>query len=300
MSHNTRMPVWRVSVLAFAVGMAFNGHALAGPAVLPGGAQIANGTVGISTVGSTMSITNTPGSIINWQTFSIGAAETVKFLQQSSASTVLNRVVGGQMSSIMGRLTSNGQVFLINPSGILVGAGAVIDTASFFASTLQMLDQDFLAGRLKFQGDASSGKIVNQGWIRTGYGGSAVLIAPRVENSGIIEAPGGQILLAAGQKITLTSLDLGGLSFEVQAPADSVLNLGQLIADGGVVKVFAGSIRHSGDIRAASLTRDVGGEIVLKARGDVDIASGSNRNMDCFDTPARAANRPPTCARYRR
>ena len=276
MSHNTKMPVWRVTALALAVGMAFNGPALAGPAVLPGGAQVANGAVGISTVGSTMSIINTPGAIINWQTFSIGAAESVKFLQQSSASTVLNRVVGGQMSSIMGHLTSNGQVFLINPSGILVGAGAVIDTASFFASTLQMLDQDFLAGRLKFQGDASSGKIVNQGWIRTGYGGNAVLIAPRIENSGIIEAPGGQILLAAGQKVTLTSLDLGGISFEVQAPTDSVLNLGQLIADGGAVKVFAGSIRHSGDIRAASLTRDVGGEIVLKARGEVELAAGSS------------------------
>ncbi len=262
----------RPRAIALAVAMIFNGPALA---VLPTGAQVVSGSAQIGTVGNTMSVTNTPNAIINWKTFSIGQNEAVKFLQQSASSTVLNRVVGGQLSEIMGRLTSNGKVFLINPAGILVGAGAVVDTASFLASTLQMLDQDFLAGKLKFQGDADSGAIVNQGWIRTGYGGHVVLMAPHIENSGIIEAPGGKILLAAGQKIMLTSLDLEGLSFEVQAPSDSVLNLGQLLADGGVVKVFAGTLKHSGDIRANALTRDAGGEIVLAAQGNVELAAGS-------------------------
>ena len=263
---------WRVQSLALAVSLAFNLPAVAAPV----GPQVVAGAASVGTAGAVTTVTNSPSAIINWQSFSIGQSETVRFLQQSSASSVLNRVVGGEMSQILGRLTSNGQVFLLNPSGILVGAGAVVDTASFFASTLQMLDQDFLAGRLKFQGDAGSGMINNQGWIRTGYGGSAVLIAPRIENGGIIEAPGGKILLAAGQKVTLTSLDLGGVSFEVQAPADSVLNLGQLIADGGVVRVFAGSLKHSGDIRANSLTRDAAGEIVLRARGEVELTAGSS------------------------
>jgi filamentous hemagglutinin family protein len=262
----------RVSKLALVVSLAFNGAA---QAALPTGAQVASGSVQIGTVGKTMSITNSPSAIINWQSFSIGQSHAVKFVQQSASSSVLNRVVGGQMSAIMGRLTSNGQVFLINPAGVLVGAGAVIDTASFFASTLKILDQDFLAGKLQFQGDADSGKITNQGWIRTGYGGQVVLIAPNIENSGIIQAPGGKILLAAGQKVTLGTLDMDGLGFQVQAPTDSALNLGQLIADGGVVQVFAGSLKHSGDIRANSLTRDSGGEIVLKARGDVELAAGS-------------------------
>ena len=262
----------RVSQLALAVSLAFNGAA---QAALPTGAQVASGSAQIGTVGNTMTVTNSPRAIINWQSFSIGQSEAVKFVQQSASSSVLNRVVGGQMSAIMGRLSSNGQVFLINPAGVLVGAGAVVDTASFFASTLQILDKDFLAGKLQFQGDADSGKITNQGSIRTGYGGQVVLMAPNIENSGIIQAPGGKILLAAGQKVTLGSLDMDGLSFQVQAPTDSALNLGQLIADGGVVKVFAGSLKHSGDIRANALTRDSGGEIVLKARGDVELTAGS-------------------------
>ncbi len=272
----SKSDVLRVSKLALAVSLAFGGPVLAAPT----GAQVVAGAVQIGTVGNTTTVTNSPSAIINWQSFSIGQSETVKFLQQSASSAVLNRVVGGQLSTIMGRLTSNGQVFLINPAGVLVGAGAVIDTASFFASTLQILDQDFVAGKLKFQGDADSGKITNQGWIRTGYGGHVVLMAPNIENSGIIEAPGGKVLLAAGQKVTLGSLDLEGLSFEVQAPSDSVLNLGQLIADGGVVGVFAGSLKHSGDIRANALTRDAAGEIVLKAKGDVELAAGSTTLAD--------------------
>ena len=273
MATRSKYGMLRVSKLALVVSLAFNGAA---QAVLPTGAQVASGSVQIGTVGNTMTVTNSPSAIINWQSFSIGQSQAVRFMQQSASSSVLNRVVGGQMSAIMGRLTSNGQVFLINPAGVLVGAGAVIDTASFFASTLQILDKDFLAGKLQFQGDADSGKITNQGWIRTGYGGQVVLVAPQIENSGIIQAPGGKILLAAGQKVTLGSLDMEGLGFEVQAPTDSALNLGQLIADGGVVQVFAGSLKHSGDIRANSLTRDSAGEIVLKARGDVELTAGSN------------------------
>ncbi|MBL8381888.1 MAG: filamentous hemagglutinin N-terminal domain-containing protein, partial [Burkholderiales bacterium] len=274
MARMQSIKAWRVGALAFAVSLAYNPAAVAAQP-LPVGPQVVSGAVQIGTVGKAMTVTNSPNAIINWESFSIGAGHAVRFAQESAASMVLNRVVGGQISEIMGRLTSNGQVFLINPAGILVGAGAVIDTASFFASTLQMLDRDFLAGKLRFEGDAGAGKITNHGWIRTGFGGHAVLVAPKIENGGIIEAPGGQILLAAGQKITLSSLDLGGLSFEVQAPTDSALNLGQLIADGGVVKVFAGSLKHSGDIRANALTRDAAGDIVLRGKGEVELAAGS-------------------------
>lgn len=267
---------FRIRGISIAVALACGcGVVGAHAQTLPSGAQVINGAASVSSQGGCMMITNTPGAIINWQSFSVGQSELVKFLQQSASSAVLNRVVGGQMSEILGRLQSNGQVFLINPAGILVGPGAAIDTAGFVASTLQMLDQDFLAGKLKFQGDAASGKITNQGFIRTGYGGHVVLIAPQVENSGIIQAPGGKILLAAGQKATISSLDLDGISFEVQAPADSVLNLGQLIADGGAVRMFAGTLKHSGNIRANALVRDLGGEIVLKAKSDISVDAGS-------------------------
>ena len=78
---------------------------------------VVEGQASFTTQGRLLSITNSPGAIINWQGFSIGASETTRFIQQSDASSVLNRVIGSDPSFILGTLTSNGRVFLINPSG---------------------------------------------------------------------------------------------------------------------------------------------------------------------------------------
>ncbi|HEX6003368.1 MAG TPA: filamentous hemagglutinin N-terminal domain-containing protein, partial [Burkholderiales bacterium] len=162
----SRVTLGRLTVIAASVQLIFGEAPLA--LANPNGPQIVNGAANFQRPDSrTLSITNTPGTIINWQGFSIGAGELTRFNQQSATSSVMNRVVGGDISQIYGQLLSNGRVFLINPSGIVVGPGAMIDTAGFVASTLNMLDGDFLAGKLKFQGDASSGAIINQGWIRT-------------------------------------------------------------------------------------------------------------------------------------
>lgn len=247
----------------------------------PTGPQVVNGAATFQNPNaSTLAVTNTPGAIVNWQGFSIGASEVTRFIQQSSASSVLNRVVSGDVSQIYGQLLSNGRVFLINPGGILVGPGAIVDTAGFVASTLNMVDADFIAGKLRFQGDANSGSIVNQGWIRTGYGGKVVLVAPHTENSGLIHTPGGELILAAGQKLTVSSLDHEGVQFEVQAPTDSVLNLGKLLADGGAVGVFAGTLKHSGDIRANSLVFDQAGQVVLQATNEIQLTAGSTTTAD--------------------
>src|SRR6186997_3201829 len=211
---------WLVRPIVLAVGSCFG----SGPCwANPTGAQVVQGAVTMARPDArTLNVTNSPSAIINWQGFSIGASEVTRFVQQSSSSAVLNRVVGADISQIQGQLLSNGRVLLINPAGILIGSGAVIDTAGFVGSTLNMLDSDFLAGKLKFQGDSGSGSIINQGWIRTGYGGQVALVAPSIENSGLIHTPGGELILAAGQKVTVSSLDHEGVQFEVQAPTDSV------------------------------------------------------------------------------
>lgn len=223
---------------------------------------------------SVLQVTNTPGAIIQWQGFSIGRGEATRFVQSSPASAVLNRVVGGDPSSILGQLSSNGRVYLINPSGIVFGSGSVIDTAGLVASTLGLSDADFLAGRHRFSAGERAGDIVNAGAIRATRGGEVMLIAPRIENSGIIEAPNGSILLAAGRSVNIAGPGLSGIRFEVQAPSDEVVNLGTLAADGGVVNVFAGTLRHSGAIRANTLERDREGNIVLAAR-DIRLDGGS-------------------------
>lgn len=247
----------------------------------PTGPQVVNGSASFRFPSpNVLRITNSPGAIINWQGFSIGAGETTRFIQQSPSSTVMNRVVGPDISRIYGTLSSNGRVFLINPAGIIVGPGGVVDTAGFVGSTLQMLDGDFLAGKLKFQGDATSGAIVNHGLIQTSHGGHVILVAPHIGNSGLIHTPGGELILAAGQKLSITSLDLDGVQFEIQAPTDSVLNVGRLLAQGGAIGVFAGTLRHSGDIRANSLAYDEAGRIVLKAQHEIQVLPGSTITAD--------------------
>ena len=92
-------------------------------------------------------------SAIDWQSFSIPGGSTTHFQQPDAASLSINRVVGNNPSALFGTLSSNGRLVLVNPSGIAVGAGAVVDTAGFTASTLRMSDADARAGRLVFGGD---------------------------------------------------------------------------------------------------------------------------------------------------
>ena len=241
-----------------------------GPTVMHGQASF-----GIPTPG-TLQIHNSANAIINWQSFSIGAAETTRFVQPSAASAVLNRVVGGNLSAIRGQLLSNGRVFLINPAGIVVGPNAVIDTAGLLASTLQMKDEDFLAGRLRFEAGPQADAIENHGLIHAGPGGEVVLIAPSIENSGTIRVEDGQLVLAAGRKLTLSSLDAKGIAFEVQAPEDSVVNLGELLADGGAVRAFAGTLRNRGRVQADTIGVDASGEVVLSASTRLEHTAGAS------------------------
>lgn len=220
----------------------------------------------------TLNVTNSPGAVINWGQFSIQLQETTRFIQQSATSAVLNRVVGQDPSTILGQLLSNGKVFLINPNGVIFGEGSVVDTAGLIASTLDLTDEDFIAGNMKFQG-SNAADISNQGYIKAGVDGNIFLIAPNIENSGIIETDGGQIVLAAGESITIASLDSDHIVFEVQAPEHQAVNLGQMITNGGAASMFAGTIKHSGSINADSLTVDENGIVRLFAKADIEITS---------------------------
>lgn len=239
----------------------------------PNGASYDPSQVSISNLNATtLEITNSNGAIINWQQFSIQHNEITRFIQDSANSAVLNRVVGEDPSAILGQLLSNGRVFLINPNGIAFGPDAVIDTAGLVASTLDMTDEDFINENLKFQG-TNAADISNQGYIKAGANGDIFLIAPNIENSGVIETDGGQIILAAGESITIASLDSEHIVFDVQAPANEVVNLGEIITHGGAASMFAGSITQDGSINANSISVDKNGNIQLYAKADINISS---------------------------
>jgi filamentous hemagglutinin family protein len=259
------------SILAVAVAQALSvGLAQANPT----GPSVAHGSASLSTSGKALTVTTAPGTVLNWQSFSIGAGELTRFQQSSALSAVLNRVVGRDPSSILGTLSSNGRVFLVNPQGIVFGRGSVIDTAGFVASTLNIADRDFLEGRLKFEGGAS-GVLRNEGAIRAS--GDIYLVGPKIENAGLIRSEAGSVLLAAGQSVTITSPDAQGVQFALQAPTDSALNLGSIEAKNAAA-MFAGTLRHSGDIRANRVTLSATAEAVLEA-GSTVAASGEGASV---------------------
>jgi filamentous hemagglutinin family protein len=146
---------------------------------LPQGGTVAAGAATISTPTATsMRVDQTTDrAIVDWKRFNIAANESVRFQQPNAASIALNRVSGQEPSAIFGSLSANGQIFLLNPSGILFGSSSRVDVGALTASTLTMSNQDFLAGQYRFTQDATraNAAVINQGLITAGPGGYVAL-----------------------------------------------------------------------------------------------------------------------------
>jgi filamentous hemagglutinin family protein len=239
---------------------------------VPTGASVISGRASISTSGSTMTVTNTPKAIINWASFGIAAGETVKFIQQSARSSVLNRVTGSDPSNILGALQSNGKVFLINPNGIMFGASSRVDVNGLVASTLNMSDADFLNGRMRFTADrAAPGSVSNAGNINTPTGGFVYIVAPQVENSGVISTPSGEAILAAGHSVELVDSTDPNLRVVVNAPTQDV-NLSQIMTQSGG-NIY--NVLNSGKISANTAVVGKTGRVYLKSAGNIQTTATS-------------------------
>ncbi|MFH1080015.1 MAG: filamentous hemagglutinin N-terminal domain-containing protein [Pseudomonadota bacterium] len=241
----------------------------------PLGPQVVSGQASFAAQGKTLTVTNSDRAIINWQAFSIAGGEITRFIQPTATSAVLNRVIGNNPSAIYGALQSNGRVYLVNQSGIFMGPTATIDVNGLVASTLNITDSDFRAGRINFSGGPLAGRIENQGTIRTPAGGSIYLIAPDVANSGIINAPNGDVLLAAGRQVSLVESTTPEIAVVVSAPENQVLNLGRIIAEAGRVGIYGGLIRHRGIVSADSAVMDKTGAIHFRATKDITFDKDS-------------------------
>ncbi len=244
--------------------------------------------------------------IIDWRLFSIDLDESVRFKQPSSTSIALNRVSGGTPSYILGRLTADGRIMLINPNGILFGKSAVVDVNSLVATTIDIEDEDFMEGHFHFDVEGETGgTVVNRGRITAAEGGLVALVAPGVKNSGVIVARLGRVALASGNSFTLDfygdKLIQIGLDDEVAEQliaADGteltalVDNSGEILADGGTVMLMAASaardvvdyaINMDGIIEARS-AKEVNGRIVLEGTGE-----GIVRVAGTLDTSGRGS-----------
>jgi filamentous hemagglutinin family protein len=272
----------------------------------PNGGTVVGGSATIQGQGSASVTVNqsSQNTVINWNTFNIGKGETTTFNQPNSSSVALNRVIGGQGPSFLdGTLTANGRVFIVNGDGILFGPNSSINTAGFLATTNDIRNSDFMAGKYNFNIPGNpSASIVNLGRITATSGGFAALVAPGVRNSGTITATLGTVSLAAGNAFTLDfygdRLITLAVNDQIAAAVKDVQtgetlkslvsNTGKLSANGGRVELTAAAARavvdsvinNKGVIEANSIgTRN--GLIVLSA------ATGARKPADARVAPVQ-------------
>ncbi|NCU47305.1 MAG: filamentous hemagglutinin N-terminal domain-containing protein, partial [Candidatus Fonsibacter lacus] len=261
---------------------------------LPTNPNIESGAATITQSTNQLTINQSTDKLItNWSSFNIGKDATVQFNQPSSTSSALNRVNSNDPSYIFGSLRANGQVILINPSGVIFGQGARFDAGSFIASTLNLKSSDFLNNKYIFERDPNlqAGSIENNGSINAFAGGTVAFIAPQVVNNGSIATPSGTAALLSGDKVTLTlsgnrlinySVDVGTLNSLIE-------NKNIIKADDGVVILSAKAlsalkksvVNNSGIIEAKGITKEGGkvfldGDIVTNS-GTINVSSSKNK-----------------------
>ncbi|WP_041357716.1 filamentous hemagglutinin N-terminal domain-containing protein [Nitrobacter hamburgensis] len=259
----------------------------------PTSGNVVAGAASISQAGAVTNINqSSQKAIINWQGFSVGAQNTVNFNQPSSSAATLNRVIGNEQSVINGAINANGQVFIVNSNGVLFGQGAQVNVGGLVASTLDISNNDFMAGNYKFSG-TSNASVVNQGRIRAHGGGYVALLGKTVSNEGMIAAKLGTVAMAAGDKITLNfggdslldvTIDKGTLNALVQNKRAIIANGGQVIMTAKAAdQVLSAQVNNSGIIQARTMAALKGGsnggtvklgKIKLLAQGGTAKVSG--------------------------
>lgn len=264
-------------------------NAAAGPqggSVVQGVATIAPETAGITAITQTSS-----RAVIDWNSFSLATNETVIFKQPTAASVTLNRVTAGTGTVISGNVTANGRVFLLDPRGVLVTQGAVLDVNSLVLTTASIDNNAFMAGDYRFTGaDAQpSAGIINQGTILADPTGFVALVGTNVDNQGTITAQLGTVALAAAPGFTLDFVGDGLISFDVTGSLSStslssrpdalVTNSGAIQAHGGTVRMSVAqasrlvnnAVSLGGAVEATSIGTRAGAIVLEASAGDITV-----------------------------
>ena len=251
----------------------------------PQNGNVVSGSATIASVNNITTINQVSDrAIINWQNFNINAGEITEFVQPNKDAIALNRVISNSPSNIMGKLTANSNIWIINKKGILFGANAEVNVGGLLVSTADINDSDFINNNFKFVSTVNSNySIINRGTIKIADNGLAVLVAPGIENSGIIEANLGKVTLASGSAFTLDvygdNLIQYAVNSKITTPIydlddnvmhDAVKNTGTITANGGkvlltanVVKDVVDNVINTSGIIEANTIGNKNGQIIL-------------------------------------
>jgi filamentous hemagglutinin family protein len=283
-----------LSTLASVVlaGGSFKLYAQQAPPVatqLPTGGVVAQGAASVAQTATAQAARMTINqssqrAVINWNSFNVGQNASVVFNQPNAQAVTLNRIADQNPSQIYGQMQANGQVFLTNPNGVYFSPTSQVDVGALVATTHSISDANFMAGSNVFSRNGATGKVVNDGQLNAALGGYIALLAPEVQNAGVVIARAGSVALASGEVVTLNfdgNHSLAGISTTPSTMASLIENRQAVQApDGQIIisavaldKLQAGVIRNSGRLSANSLSNK-GGQIVLEA-DDITLSATS-------------------------
>lgn len=295
-SPSRRPPSFALKTLPAAIALLFAPPGwtvdITGAAGLPQNGTVVAGTASGSVVGNQMTINQVTGrAVMDWGSFNIAAGKAVQIDQPNAASAILNRVTGdANASQILGSLSANGMVMLMNPNGVMFGQGAVVNVGSLIATTGQIDVTNFMnTGGAQITGAA--GSVVNEGSITAQGAGLVALVAPSVINRGSIIATGGTIALGGATAATV-SLNGGLYEFAIAggATGNDVTNAAGATLEGATLRLgvgdaanlLSGVINLEGVQQASNAIVVNGNAVVLKSALQAPNVSGNSNHIDVY------------------
>jgi filamentous hemagglutinin family protein len=245
----------------------------------PADGVVAAGSATISEAGKKLDVHQASDrAVIDWRSFNIDVDEHTQFHQPSASAVAVNRVNSTDPSQVMGRLSANGNVVLINPNGVFFGRDSRVDVNGLIATTADIENNQVMqGGKLHFTKPGNpTATITNQGTITAKQAGLVGLVAPNVENDGVIAARLGKVQLASGDQMTVDLYGDGLMELAVSdtVEAQLVKNTGTITAEGGTIALTAAAGRQivdslvqiEGELTAPTVTEH-NGKIIIAAEG---------------------------------
>ena len=170
---------------------------------LPEGGVIVEG---VGSIGSpnehTLQVSQSSDVIgMEFTSFSLSENELVEFFQPDQNALAVARVIGASASEIMGRLQANGQVFLVNPNGVLFGETSQVDVGGLIVSTasIESWEREEIILSVDNTSTIDDVEIINQGRITVADNG-VTFLGSIIANDGEIIAKGGDINLQSARQ----------------------------------------------------------------------------------------------------
>lgn len=235
--------------------------------------------------------------VLKWTEFGsaaqpINGGDLITWNLAGPSAAVLNMVTTNA-TTVNGSLVSNGQVFILNPNGITLGATATVNTTGLTLSTIPEAEFNFLAtGSLGFSGTATQGVTVTSGAnVQVGSTGNVFLAGNSANVAGTINAgnltvntQNGAVNLGAGGTLTLGTAGVNNAD-----PTPDVAGWGNLTVNstGGAVDLAAG---NAVTVNGGTVTVNTGGGLVQQTGGALlsigDTLSDGNINVNATTSGA--------------